>query len=128
MRMRMSKWLWLVVCVLVLLTTMPAEAQAKHSVSLSWTQIAQNGITVSDFNLYRTTLCGNSASYVGVGHTGSGTLTTFTDSTVAANTTYCYVVTAVSNTGQESANSTEAKAVVPQDIQSPQALTVTSVK
>jgi UDP-N-acetylglucosamine transferase subunit ALG13 len=120
----------LIVAVLVLAVGLApqAEAQTKHSVSLAWTQTQQTGITVTDFNMYRTTQCGVLSSYVIIGHTGSGTILTFTDNSVAANTTYCYQVSAVSSTGQESAYSNEAKAVVPQDIQAPTSLTVTKVQ
>jgi fibronectin type 3 domain-containing protein len=62
------------------------------------------------YNVYRATKTGGPYTKV---NPSLNVDTTFTDSTVAAGSTYFYVVTAVDGAGTESAFSNEAKAVVP---------------
>ena len=79
----------------------------QYSVQLSWTASTS---TVSGYNVYRTTTSGS--GYVRV----NGSLVSpdaYTDSTVAASSTYYYVTTAVDGSGNESGYSNEAPAIVP---------------
>jgi hypothetical protein len=100
-----------------------SQAQAsKHSVLLSWTPTQTQGVTITDFNVFRATTTGG--PYTAIGHTASGITTNFTDSNVVAGGTYFYVVAAVAGS-EQSADSNEAKAVVPQQPQAPQNLTAT---
>jgi len=79
----------------------------QHSVSLSWTASTS---TVIGYNVYRGAQSGgpyvvlNSAPNVG---------TTYTDGTVQAGATYYYVVNAVDASGNVSAYSNQAQAVIP---------------
>lgn len=79
----------------------------QHSVSLSWTASTS---AVVGYNVYRGTQAGgpygalNSAPNAG---------TTFTDAAVQAGGTYYYVVTAVDASGNQSAYSNQAQAVIP---------------
>lgn len=67
---------------------------APHSVSVTWkAPIAQNGITVTGYKLYRGTATGAEGATAYATVTG-GTTLTFTDSTVTGGTTYFYKVTA----------------------------------
>jgi fibronectin type 3 domain-containing protein len=79
-----------------------------HSVVLTWT--ASSGTGVSDYKIYRSTVQGT--GYVYLADTGSGTILTLTDTTVANGATYYYVATAVSPSG-ESGYSNESQAVIP---------------
>lgn len=82
-------------------------AAATHSVSLTWND---SGSSIAGFNVYRSTTSGG--GYVKV----NGTLVpsmNYTDASVQNNTTYYYVTTAVDGSGNESAFSNEASAVVP---------------
>jgi hypothetical protein len=82
-------------------------AAATHSVGLTWND---TGSTISGFNVYRSTTSGG--GYVKI----NGSLVpsmNYTDASVQNNTTYYYVTTAVDGSGNESAFSNEASAVVP---------------
>jgi hypothetical protein len=78
-----------------------------HSAALSW---AASTSSVSGYNVYRSTTNGsgyakiNSALVPGL---------TYTDSTVAASTTYYYVATAVDGSGEESTYSNQVTAAIP---------------
>lgn len=105
-----------------LVMAMPqAEAQVtKHTVTLTWTQAQTTGITITNTLVFRGTAPGGSK--VAIGQTNSTALT-WTDSNVANGATYYYVVAAVSSTGQQSADSPEASAVIPQETPAPASLT-----
>ena len=78
-----------------------------HSVALSWTASTS---TVSGYNVYRSTTSGSGYAKL------NGSLVAnvnYTDSTVSNGTTYYYVTTAVDSSGNESAYSNEASAVIP---------------
>ncbi len=78
-----------------------------HSVALAWTA---DTASVAGYNLHRSIVSGgpytklNSSPVTGV---------QYTDSTVQGGLTYFYVVTAVSSTGAESADSAQVSAVIP---------------
>jgi hypothetical protein len=82
-------------------------APTTHSVELSWTASTSAGIV--GYNVYRATETGSYGKLDSSLVTG----TKFTDATVAAGTTYKYVVTAVDTLGIESAFSEAITAVVP---------------
>src|SRR5215469_8655422 len=78
-----------------------------HTVALSWTASTS---TVSGYNVYRSTTSGSGYARL------NGSLVAnvnYTDSTVENSTTYYYVTTAVDASGDESAYSNEASAVIP---------------
>src|SRR5437879_7706535 len=82
-------------------------AAVQHSVALSWNASTS---TVAGYNVYRGAVSGGpyakiSSSLVAV--------LDYTDSTVQHGTTYYYVTTAVDSSGNESAYSNEAPAVIP---------------
>jgi hypothetical protein len=83
-------------------------AQAvQHSVQLSW---SDSGSGLAGYNVYRTTTSGS--GYVQV----NGSLVgpdAFSDTSVQSGTTYYYVTTAVDGSGNESAYSNEAQAIIP---------------
>jgi Abnormal spindle-like microcephaly-assoc'd, ASPM-SPD-2-Hydin len=85
-----------------------ATAPASHSVDLAWAGSSGSGVV--GYNIYRATKTGGPYTKI---NSSLNVDTTFTDSTVAAGTTYFYVVTAVDGSGTESAYSNEAKAIVP---------------
>jgi Carboxypeptidase regulatory-like domain len=84
-----------------------AAAGQAHSVALTWNASTS---TVSGYNVYRSTMSGsgftrlNSSLISGVA---------YSDTTVAAGTTYFYVATAVDSSGDESSDSNQATAVIP---------------
>jgi hypothetical protein len=82
-------------------------AAVQHSAALTWNASSS---TVSGYNVYRSTVSGS--SYTKVNPTPIGALN-YTDSTVQSGTTYFYVTTAVDSSGDESAYSNQAIAVVP---------------
>lgn len=82
-------------------------AAIQHSVGLTW--IASTG-TITGYNVYRGTVSGGPYSKVNASLDGA---TTYTDSSVVSGKTYFYVTTAVDNSGNESTNSNQATAVVP---------------
>jgi predicted phage tail protein len=78
-----------------------------HTVGLTWND---TGSSIAGFNVYRSTTSGG--GYVKV----NGALvpsTNYTDASVQNSTTYYYVTTAVDSSGNESAYSNEAPAIVP---------------
>ena len=82
-------------------------AQASHSASLSWNP--GDGSAVG-YNLYRGTVSGGPYQKV---NTALDASTNYTDNTVVSGATYYYVTTEVNATGQESAYSNVAQAVIP---------------
>ena len=80
-----------------------------RSVSLSWTDSTAPDIT--SYNVYRAdgASCG---SYTKIGDT-PGFSTSYTDTSVNNGATYCYVVTAMNSSDQESAYSIAVQAVIP---------------
>jgi fibronectin type 3 domain-containing protein len=81
-------------------------ATALYSVSLTWTSSTSAGIT--SYNLYRGTATGGPYTL----ETSLGLVTTYTDYNVQDNQAYYYVTTAV-DSGEESAYSNQASAVLP---------------
>jgi fibronectin type 3 domain-containing protein len=65
---------------------------------------------VTGYNVYRGSSTGGPYSKI---NSVLDATTSYTDSTVAAGSTYFYVTTAVDGTGVESGHSNEVKAVVP---------------
>jgi hypothetical protein len=80
---------------------------APHSVNLSWSPSSSPGI--SAYKLYRGNASGGPYSLL----TSGLNSTAYTDSNVLSGSSYYYVTTAVDSSGQESAYSGEAKAVIP---------------
>lgn len=78
-----------------------------HTVSLTW---SDSGSGISGFNVYRSTTSGS--GYVKI-NSALVPAMNYTDSAVQKTTTYFYVTTAVDTTGNESAYSNEASAVIP---------------
>jgi hypothetical protein len=79
----------------------------QHSVTLSWS--ASTSSNVVSYSTYRSTVSGGPYALVASAITGLS----YTDASVQSGVTYYYVVTATDNQGQESVDSSEAKAVVP---------------
>ncbi len=78
-----------------------------HNVSLTWTASPS---AVAGYNVYRGTVSGGPYTKITPSLVAG---TSYLDATVAAGTTYFYVVTAVDSSGQESVFSNESTAVVP---------------
>lgn len=108
---------WLIVLLTLALAPL-ALGQSAHSVVLNWGASSTPNVT---YNVYRSTITGGPYSQINMG--GISVLT-FTDSAVSNGTTYFYVVRAFDGT-TESANSNEAKAVIPQAPTPPTTLTAT---
>jgi hypothetical protein len=87
--------------------TLSGTGVLPHSVSLTWNASTS---TVAGYNVYRSTV--NGSGYVKI-NTSLVTLLAYTDSNVQNGTTYYYVTTAVDSSGNESANSNQATAVIP---------------
>lgn len=85
-------------------TGLTATAVSSSQINLSWT--ASSGAT--SYNVKRATVSGGPYTTVATGLTA----TSYSDTGLAASTTYYYVVSAVNSAG-ESANSTEASATTP---------------
>ena len=83
------------------------QATTSHTVTLNWTASTS---TVSGYNVYRSTTSGT--GYVKINGALVAALT-YSDSTVQSATTYYYVTTAVDSSGNESADSNQATAVIP---------------
>ncbi|MGB7516684.1 MAG: choice-of-anchor D domain-containing protein [Candidatus Acidiferrum sp.] len=81
--------------------------QVNHSVNLAWVASAT---TVSGYNVYRSTTSGSGYTKINAALVPS---LTYDDTTVQGGTTYYYVVTAVDSSGDESADSNQATAVIP---------------
>jgi len=84
-----------------------ATPQVTHTVALSWNASTS---TVSGYNVYRSIVSGS--SYVKI-NPSLNTGLSLTDATVQNGITYYYVTTAVDASGNESAFSNEAPAVIP---------------
>ena len=82
-------------------------ASIQHSVDLTWTASTS---TVSGYNVYRSTVSGSSYTKI---NSSLVTALNYTDSTVQNGVTYYYVTTAVDSSGNESAYSTVASAIIP---------------
>jgi fibronectin type 3 domain-containing protein len=102
----------------------PAAAAVTHDVILSWTAstVPAGAPAVNGYNVYRGTTSQGEALLVSIGN-----VTTYTDSSVAANTTYFYIVTATSTAG-ESGPSNEVSVAIPNSVapNAPTGLKVTS--
>jgi hypothetical protein len=85
-------------------TPPPAE---RHTVHLTW--VASTSSVVG-YRVYRAV---SAAGPFGVLPTGTLTATDYEDSTVSSGTTYYYLVTAFDSSGEESAGSNVATAVIP---------------
>jgi hypothetical protein len=81
--------------------------QTQHSVQLSWTD---SDSSIAGYNVYRTTTSGSGYVLVNGSLVGPDA---FSDTTVQSGTTYYYVTTAVDSSGNESAYSNEAQAIIP---------------
>lgn len=81
--------------------------QAQHSVSLSWTD---SDSSIAGYNVYRSTTSGSGYVLINGSLVGPDA---FSDTTVQSGTTYYYVTTAVDTSGNESAYSNEAQAIIP---------------
>ena len=84
-----------------------AVVSVTHQVALSWTDSSS---TATGFNVYRGSVSGGPYSKI---TSAPVSAEAYTDSSVTAGDTYYYVVTAVSSSGQESADSAQVTAVVP---------------
>jgi bacillopeptidase F len=78
-------------------------------VSLTWS--ASSSTDVTGYYAYRSTTLGS--GYVKLNPSSPASTLQFTDTSIDANTTYYYVVTAVDSSDVESAYSTAATAVIP---------------
>ena len=78
-----------------------------HSVALTW---QDSGSQIAGYNVYRSTVSGGPYSRINSTLVAS---TNYSDQTVAAGTTYYYVVTAVGTNGMESAYSSQTGVTVP---------------
>lgn len=88
-------------------TPTPTPAPGVHTVTVTWNASTTSGL--AGYNVYRGTVSGGPYSRI------TSTPTTalqFTDSSVTANQTYFYVVTAVGGNGVESVVSNEIKVVI----------------
>lgn len=82
-------------------------AAVAHSVDLSWTASSS---AVVGYNVYRGAVSGGPYTKI---NSAADAATAFTDGTVQSGQTYYYTVTAVDNSGTESARSNEVQAVIP---------------
>lgn len=80
---------------------------SSHTASLTW-QAGATGIV--GYNVYRSTVSGGPYSQINSALVAS---TSYTDSTVAAGTTYYYVTTEINNAGAESGYSNVAETQIP---------------
>ncbi len=101
-----------------------SAATVSHNVVLTWvaSTVPPGAPAVNGYNIYRGATSGGETLLA-----SAGNVTTYTDSTVVANTTYFYVVTATSTAG-ESGKSNEVTATIPNVVppNPPTGLTVTS--
>jgi fibronectin type 3 domain-containing protein len=81
--------------------------QTQHSVQLTWTD---SDSSIAGYNVYRTTTSGSGYVLVNGSLVGPDA---FSDTSVQAGVTYYYVTTAVDSSGNESAYSNEAQAIIP---------------
>jgi fibronectin type 3 domain-containing protein len=82
--------------------------QSTRTVTLNWSASTSSG--VAGYNVYRRV--GTTGTYTKI-NTSLVTALTFTDSSIALSTTYQYAVSALDNSGNESAMSSPATAVIP---------------
>jgi cellulose 1,4-beta-cellobiosidase len=82
-------------------------ATALNSVSLSWS--ASSSTNITNYDVYRGTTSGGPYSEIAT----LGVMTSYTDYNVQNGQTYYYVTAAITSSGQESAYSNQATAVVP---------------
>jgi len=68
---------------------------------------------VSGYNVYRATTSGGESGTSPINGSTLVSGESFTDTNVAAGTTYYYVLTAVNSNGMQSADSMEVSAVIP---------------
>jgi fibronectin type 3 domain-containing protein len=80
-----------------------------HDVILSWTASGSSGVV--GYNIYRGTASGKESTTPLNSSPVTGT--TYTDSNVTAGQTYYYMITAVSSSGTQSADSGEVSVTVP---------------
>jgi hypothetical protein len=83
--------------------------QPADAVDLNWN--ASTSPEITGYNVYRSTSSGGPYLKINTGGLVAGT--TYTDATVAADTTYYYVTTALNTSDQESAYSNQATAEIP---------------
>lgn len=86
----------------------------QHSTALSWTPgPVVTGVTIAGYNVFRSTTAGGEAGTTAINGSTPITGTTYTDLSVVPGTTYFYVATAQSSTGNQSGFSNEATTVIP---------------
>ena len=81
---------------------------AGHNVALNW--VASTSANVKGYYVYRSSTSGGPYTKLA---TSLAAGNSYTDTTVTAGATYYYVATAVDSNNQESAYSTEVRAVIP---------------
>jgi len=101
----------------------PPATGTQHQAALSWTSgTSVPGVTVVGTNVYRGVVAGGPYGKL---NATPVTGTSYTDLAVTQGVTERYIVTAVSSTGNESAWSNEASAVIPPNPNPPAALAAT---
>lgn len=85
----------------------PPPAPSGHEVNLTWEDSTSSNVV--SYNVYRANGTGTSYAQIADGVTGAA----YTDTSVTADSTYTYVVTAVNNSGDESAYSNSQTVTVP---------------
>ena len=80
-------------------TQTPTPAPSVHSVNLSWA--ASTSPNVSGYNIYRTVYAGSCGHFSKIASV-HGTNAFYLDSDITGGASYCYAVTAVSSTNEES--------------------------
>src|SRR5208283_5057611 len=88
-------------------TTPTTPTAVQHRVQLSWDPSTS---TIAGYYVYRSQSAGGGFQKISASPLAS---TEYSDSTVGAGTTYYYAVTAVNASGEESAFSNQAKAIIP---------------
>lgn len=83
--------------------------QPANAVDLNWNSSTSPNIT--GYNVYRGTISGGPYSRINTGGLVAGT--TYTDASVAQDTKYYYVTTAVNSSDEESAYSNQVTAAIP---------------
>jgi hypothetical protein len=114
--MKTSRAIWIVLALVIVVGMLRFAHQQgvaldfgllgpRHKITLHWTPSPG----AASYKIYRTTVSGKGYEKV-----GTSTEPAFVDGTVAVGIVYYYAVTSVSESGAESARSSEIKAVVPQ--------------
>jgi len=91
-----------------------AVAAPAYTVGLTWTASSSSGVT--GYYIHRalyntsTSTCG---SYTEINPSLPDATTTYTDSNITSGDTYCYQVTAVNSSGEQSTDSNMATAIIP---------------